>query len=437
MAHYKEILKKKIEDKTAVVGIVGLGYVGLPLAVTIAGKGFRTVGFDIQKKRTDMVNNGENYIGDVNEEVLKKAIRSKMLQATTDYSEISKCDVICIAVPTPLDKYQQPDERYVLQSTKDIAKSARKGILVILESTTYPGTTEEVVAPIFMKKGFKPGEDLFLAFSPERVDPGNSVYKTANTPKIVGGMTRSCNELSTRFYKAILDAPVTTVSSPKVAEMEKILENAFRNINIGLVNEMAILCYKMGIDIWEVIRAASTKPYGFMPFYPGPGIGGHCIPIDPFYLTWKAREYDYHTRLIETSSEINNYMPEFVIERVFKMLNRHGKALNGARILVLGVAYKKNISDMRESPALSIITMLEKHGARVSYNDPYVPSFRLGGIRYTSTDLTEEEMDKCDLILIVTDHDQYNPDQLAKRRTLVFDTRNLTGGVDSPNVERL
>ena len=437
MIPYKETLRKKIGDKTAVIGVVGLGYVGLPLAVTIAGKGFETVGFDIQKKRTDMVNRHESYIGDVDSGALTKAVLEGQLRATTDYSEIAECDVICIAVPTPLDRYQQPDERYVLQSSKDIARSAKKGVLVILESTTYPGTTEEVVAPLFLKKGFTPGEDLFLAFSPERVDPGNSVYKTANTPKIVGGMTRDCNELSSLFYQAILDAPVTTVSSPKVAEMEKILENTFRNINIGLVNEMAILCYKMGIDIWEVIGAAATKPYGFMPFYPGPGIGGHCIPIDPFYLTWKAREYDYHTRLIETSSEINNYMPEFVIERVFKMLNRHGKAMNGARILVLGVAYKKNISDMRESPALSIITMLEKHGARVAYHDPYVPSFRHEGKSYVSVESIEKETEKADLVLIITDHDDYDPGLITRPGTLVFDTRNLTGGVSSPYVERL
>ncbi|HHH84705.1 MAG TPA: nucleotide sugar dehydrogenase [Firmicutes bacterium] len=437
MNQYKEILKKKIREKSAVAGVVGLGYVGLPLAVTIAGKGFKTIGFDIQKKRTDMVNRGESYIGDVDEKALYETVLEEKLRATTDYSEIRECDVICIAVPTPLDKYHQPDEHYVLKSSRDIARYAKKGVLVILESTTYPGTTEEVVAPIFIKRGFNPGEDFFLAFSPERVDPGNSVFKTANTPKIVGGMTRNCNDLSTLFYNSILEASVTTVSSPKVAEMEKILENTFRNINIGLVNEMAILCYKMGIDIWEVIRAASTKPYGYMPFYPGPGIGGHCIPIDPFYLTWKAREYDYHTRLIETSSEINNYMPEFVVERVFKMLNRHGKAMNGARILVLGVAYKKNISDLRESPALSIISMLENHGARVSYNDPYVPSFRYKGKRYTSVRLTCDEMSRADLILIITDHDDYDPDQLIREQTLVFDTRNLTGGVKSPYVERL
>lgn len=437
MISYKEALKKKIEDKNAIVGIVGLGYVGLPLAVAVAGKGFQTIGFDIQKKRTEMVNRGENYIGDVDEEELRRRISKKKLRATTDYAEIGKCDVICIAVPTPLDKYKQPDERYVLRSSKDIARAARKGALVILESTTYPGTTEEVVAPIFRKQGFTVGEDLYLAFSPERVDPGNPVYKTANTPKIVGGMSDACSELSSLFYTSVLDAPVTTVSSPKVAEMEKILENTFRNINIGLVNEMAILCDKMGIDIWEVIRAASTKPYGYMTFYPGPGIGGHCIPIDPFYLTWKAREYDYHTRLIETSSEINNYMPEFVVERVFKMLNRHGKAMNGARILILGAAYKKNIGDLRESPALTIISILEKNGALISYNDPFVPSFRHQGKIYASVELTEDEIKKADLLLLITDHDTYDPDFLIRQKTLLFDTRNLTRGVKSPYVERL
>ena len=437
MYAFEKELTKKISQKKAVVGIVGLGYVGLPLAVTVAIKKFKTIGFDIQKKRTDMVNQGISYIGDVDEKELKEAVRTHYLEAGTDFSRIRECDIVCIAVPTPLDKYHQPNVRYVLRSTKEIAKAVKKGTLIILESTTYPGTTEEVVAPIFEKKGLAPGKDYFLSFSPERVDPGNDIYKTKNTPKVVGGMTRSCNRVTEAFYSAILDAPVTAVSSPKTAEMEKILENTFRNINIGLINEMAILCYKMGIDIWEVIEAASTKPYGFMPFYPGPGIGGHCIPIDPFYLTWKAREFDYHTRLIETSSEINNYMPEFVVERIFSLLNRNNKTLQGAVILFLGVAYKKNISDMRESPALKILDLLNMHGADVRYNDPFVPSFIHRKKTYVSVPLKKEVLDSADLILMITDHSVYDPADIIRKGRLIFDTRNMTKGYRGEGVERL
>jgi len=335
-----EIVRKlleKIENKTAVIGVVGLGYVGLPLAVEKAKAGYKVIGFDIQQKRVDMVNKGQNYIGDVVDKELADLVKEGKISATTDYSKISIVDAVAICVPTPLDKYKQPDISYVVNSTREIAKYLHKGMLIVLESTTYPGTTEEVVKPILEESGLKCGEDFFLAFSPERVDPGNKVYNTKNTPKVVGGVTKTCTEIAARLYENVLEGEVFKVSSPRVAEMEKILENTFRNINIALVNEMAILCERMNIDIWEVIEAAKTKPYGFMAFYPGPGLGGHCIPIDPFYLTWKAREYDYHTRLIEIAGEINNYMPEYVVERVMKILNKFKKPLNGSKILILGV----------------------------------------------------------------------------------------------------
>ncbi len=428
-------MKKLINKKKAKVGIIGLGYVGLPIGVLTARKGFKTIGFDIQQKRVDMVNNGINYMGDVKDHELEEAVEDQMLWATTDYSYIAECDVICIAVPTPLDQFKQPNTVYVENSTKDIAKYITENTLVILESTTYPGTTEEIILPLLENSGLKVGRDIFLSFSPERIDPGNKTYNTENTPKIVGGVTKTCTEITKSFYENILDAEVFEVSTPKVAEMEKIFENTFRNINIGLVNEMAILCNKMDIDIWEVIDAASTKPYGFMPFYPGPGIGGHCIPIDPFYLTWKAREFDYHTRLIELSGEINNYMPEYVLERVMKMLNKNQKALNGADVLLLGVSYKKDIDDLRESPALKIINNLEKHGANVCYNDPHVDSFEHRNSKYESVELNKIE--EFDIVIITTDHSDYDYKKIVEESKMVFDTRNATKEINSEKIEKI
>jgi len=437
MNDFSVILEERLKKKTAVIGVVGLGYVGLPLSVVVAASGFKVIGFDIQESRVLSVNRCESYIGDVSGEDLRAAVGSGRLEATADYSKIALCDVICIAVPTPLDRFQQPDVRYVVSSSMDIASHVKKGAMIILESTTYPGTTEEVVAPIFKERGFSPGDDIFIAFSPERVDPGNTDYNTGNTPKVVGGLTKDCGELSGLFYRSVLKARVFIVSSPKVAEMEKILENTFRNINIGLMNEMSILCHRMGIDIWEVIEAASTKPYGFMPFYPGPGIGGHCIPIDPFYLTWKAREFDYHTRLIEISSEINNYMPEFVVERAMSILNKYQKPMKGSKILILGMAYKKGISDMRESPALKVIAGLLKKGAVISYNDPYVKDVVLGDQKYESVDANAENLMRSDLVIIITDHAQYDPLFITEHAPAVFDTRNITKGLFRENLERL
>lgn len=428
MSELKEVLLKKIENKTAKLGVVGLGYVGLPLAVEKAKAGFDVIGFDVQEEKVNLVNEGKNYIGDIIDSDLNKLVSEGKLKATTDFSFVSEVDAIAIAVPTPLDKFKQPDVSYVRKSTEDISKYLHKGMLVVLESTTYPGTTEEIVKPILEQSGLKCGVDFFLAFSPERVDPGNKQFKTKNTPKVVGGCTEECTEIAATLYKSVLEGDVFTVSSPAVAEMEKILENTFRHINIGLVNEMAILCKKMGIDIWEVIEAAKTKPYGFMPFYPGPGLGGHCIPLDPFYLTYKAREYDYHTRLIETAGEINDCMPEFVVDNAMKLLNGHKKSLNGAKVALLGVAYKKDIDDMRESPALKVIENLEKAGADVIVNDPYVPTFKHNGKVYTSVDY-KEAINEADIVIITTDHSDYDYEFVVENAELLYDTRNATKNV--------
>ncbi|WP_163215997.1 nucleotide sugar dehydrogenase [Clostridium thermarum] len=421
----KEILLDKIKRKTATIGVVGLGYVGLPLAVEKAKAGYRVIGFDVQDKKVQMVNEGHNYIGDVVDAELAELVKEGRLRATTDFSFVKDVDAVAIAVPTPLDKFKQPDVSYVVNSTKSIAKYIHKGMLVVLESTTYPGTTEEIVKPILEESGLKCGEDFFLAFSPERVDPGNKQFKTKNTPKIVGGITPDCTEVAAAMYENVLEGTIHRVSSPAVAEMEKILENTFRHINIGLVNEMAILCKRMGIDIWEVIDAAKTKPYGYMAFYPGPGLGGHCIPLDPFYLTYKAREYDYHTRLIETAGEINDFMPEFVVDNAMKLLNVEKKALNGAKVLLLGVAYKKDIDDYRESPALKVIEHLEAGGAEVIINDPYIPKFRHGGKEYFSVPW-EEAIADADMVIITTDHSDYNYEAIVERAKIVYDTRNAT-----------
>ncbi|WP_377887684.1 nucleotide sugar dehydrogenase [Alkalihalobacillus sp. R86527] len=427
----KELLAK-IENKTATIGVVGLGYVGLPLAVEKAKAGYNVIGFDVQEKRVGLVNDGINYIGDVVEEELAEYVEKKQLVATTDYSRISDVDAVAICVPTPLDVYKQPDTSYVESSAKEIAKYLHDGMLVVLESTTYPGTTQEVLKPILEATGKVCGEDLFIAYSPERVDPGNKIYNTKNTPKVVGGITPSCTTVASAMYRNVLEGDVHEVSSPSVAEMEKILENTFRNINIALANEMAILCNKMNIDVWEVIDAAATKPYGFMPFYPGPGLGGHCIPIDPFYLTWKAREFDYHTRLIEIAGEINTSMPDFVIDRCMQILNKDKKALNGARVVVLGVAYKKDIEDVRESPVLPILEQLEEAGADWIVADPHVESFKVAEKVNETVSLTEELVENADLVVLATDHSDFDYQMIAERSPVIFDTRNAFKNVEKP-----
>jgi len=435
----KAELLNKIKNKSAILGVIGLGYIGLPLAVEGARTGYKTIGFDTQEKRVNWINEGHNYIGDVVDSDLKKVVNEGKLKATNDFSFIKDVNAICICVPTPLDIYQQPDLSYVKKSTEIIAKHLHAGMLVVLESTTYPGTTEELLKPILEEKsGLKCGRDFFLAFSPERIDPGNLKYKIANTPKIVGGITLDCAGITASLYRQVLQSEVHIVSSPKVAEMEKIYENTFRNVNIALANEMAILCNKMGIDIWEVIEAAKTKPYGFMPFYPGPGIGGHCIPLDPFYLTWKAREYNYHTRFIELAGEINRNMPEYVIERTSQIISKKlKKSLNGANILLLGVAYKKDIDDLRESPALEIIKKLEEENAIVSYYDPYIPKFVNRNKEYKSlAEINPKEIKDKDIIIITTDHTKVNYKMVIRNAKIIFDTRNVIK-FKSKNVERL
>lgn len=432
-------LKEKLETKDAILGVIGLGYVGLPLAVEKAKAGYKTIGFDVQEEKVAMVNDGVNYIGDVVNEDLTAIVNSGYLVATKDFSRVAEADAICICVPTPLDEYQQPDISYVKASAESIVKYLRPGMLIVLESTTYPGTTEELLKPILESTGLKVGEDFFLAFSPERVDPGNLKFKTKNTPKVVGGVTSQCTEVAATMYENILEAPVHKVSSPAVAEMEKILENTYRNVNIGLVNELAILSHKMGINFWEVIDAAKSKPYGFQAFYPGPGLGGHCIPLDPYYLSWKAREFGFHTSMIEASMMVNDRMPEYTVERASKILNRKKKALNGAKVMLLGVAYKQDIDDFRESPALDVIDELEKHGAEVTFFDSYVPEYNYHGkYKKGEVELTPEVLSSKDLVLVTTSHSNVDYDFVQKHAIDIFDTKNAMKDVaDRSNIELL
>ncbi len=436
----KETLIQKIQDKTLRCGVVGLGYVGLPLAVDKAKAGFRTIGFDVQQEKVDMVNAGHNYIGDVVDADLKEIVSSGMFRATSDFSFIKEVDFVAICVPTPLDKHQQPDISYVRNSTIAIAEHLTPGTMVVLESTTYPGTTEELVRPLLEQgSGLKCGEDFYLGFSPERVDPGNLIYKTKNTPKVVGAIGADAAEVISMVYSSVLEGNVTTVSSPAVAEMEKILENTYRNINIGLVNEMAILCNRMGINVWEVIDAAKTKPYGFQAFYPGPGLGGHCIPLDPYYLSWKAREYGFHTSMIEASMMINDRMPEYTVERAGKILNRYKKALNGSKVLVLGVAYKQDIDDYRESPAIRVIEEFHKTGANVEFYDPFVPKYKENGQWHEGIPaISTEILRQYDLLVITTAHSNVDYEMVAGCGVPVFDCKNVTKNIENrENIEVL
>ena len=437
----KKLLLKKILNKEIVVGVVGLGYVGLPLAVEKAKVGFETIGFDVQTKKIEMVNRGENYIGDVVDADLKEIVEKGLLRATTDFSFIKDVDFVAICVPTPLDIYQQPDISYVTSSTKDVSKYLKKGSMVVLESTTYPGTTEELLKPILEEgSGLKCGTDFYLGFSPERVDPGNLIYNTKNTPKVVGAIGDDALEVISAMYSAVLEGEVHTVSSPAVAEMEKILENTYRNINIGLINEIAILCNKMGINVWEVIEAASTKPYGFQAFYPGPGLGGHCIPLDPYYLSWKAREYGFHTSMIESSMMINDRMPEYCVERSSKILNRFKKSLNGSKILVMGVAYKKDIDDYRESPALHVLHKLIDTGAEVDFYDPYITEYKYRGKVYSNglKEITSDLIASYDLVVITTNHTDVDYQVVGEKAKFIFDTKNAMHEVkDRTNIELL
>lgn len=431
MPSMKESLLRKIESREIVCGVVGLGYVGLPLAVEKAKAGFRTIGFDVQPEKVEMVNAGHNYIGDVVDSDLAVLVEAGAMSATTDFSFVKDVDFVAICVPTPLDEHQQPDISCVESSTRSVAQHLRPGTMVVLESTTYPGTTEELIKPLLEEgSGLKCGEDFYLGFSPERVDPGNLIYKTKNTPKVVGAIGDDAVEVIASMYEAVLEGGVTRVSSPAVAEMEKILENTYRNVNIGLVNELAMLCDRMGIDIWEVVDAAKTKPYGFTAFYPGPGLGGHCIPLDPYYLSWKAREYGFHTSMIESSMMVNDRMPEYCVDRAARVLNRHKKAMNGANVLVLGVAYKQDIDDCRESPALRVVEILEERGAKVSYFDPWVPEYRHNGsVRTGIPALTPEVVAEADLVMVTAAHTNVDYEMVQAHARAVFDTKNAMKSV--------
>ncbi len=436
----KQELLKKIEEKSITVGVVGLGYVGLPLAVEKAKAGFKTIGFDVQDEKVKLVNEGHNYIGDVVDSDLKELVENKMLTATTDFSFVKDVDFVAICVPTPLDSHQQPDISYVKSSTEAISKYLTRGTMVVLESTTYPGTTEELIKPILEEgSGLKCGEDFYLGFSPERVDPGNLIYKTKNTPKVVGAIGKDATEVIATMYRAVLEGDVYEVSSPAIAEMEKILENTYRNINIGLVNELTMLCNKLGISMWEVVDAAKTKPYGFQAFYPGPGLGGHCIPLDPYYLSWKAREYGFHTSMIESSMMINDQMPEYCVERASKILNRHAKAMNGAKVLVVGVAYKQDIDDYRESPALRVIEVLKREQADVEFYDPWISEYKYKGEKHQGLkEISPKVIASYDLIMITAAHTNVDYDMIQKNAVAIFDTKNVMKNIENrENIEVL
>jgi UDP-N-acetyl-D-glucosamine dehydrogenase len=429
-------LEELIASRQALVGIVGLGYVGLPLAIEFAGAGLQVLGFDMQARKVDSVNDGISYIGDVPNERLMPLTKSGRLRATKNLDDMGRCDAICICVPTPLDKNKMPDISYVANTADAIARCLRDGQLVVLESTTYPGTTEEIILPRLEATGRTVGRDFHLAFSPERLDPGRKDFTTANTPKVVGGVTPRCTELAAALYSTF-NPQVHRVSSPRVAEMEKLLENIFRLVNVSMINEMALLCDRLGIDVWEVIAAASSKPYGFMPFYPGPGLGGHCIPIDPFYLSWKAKEVNFAPRFIELAGEINDTMPHYVTTKVIVALNRQRKCLNGSNILVLGVAYKKDVDDVRESPAIRVILELWKKLAVVNYCDPHVPSIRIGDRILERVDITDEVLASADCVLILTDHSAFDFENIAKKSQLIVDTRNGIKSRDLKHVYHL
>ena len=432
-----ETLAERIKSRTARVGVVGLGYVGLPLAVEFAKAGFHVTGIDVVASKVDQINQGHSYIQDIHTEELRSLVDSKRLDATTDFSVIADLDTINIAVPTPLRKTKDPDMSFVVSACQEVAKYFRPGKLVILESTTYPGTTDELLLPMLERPGLRVGEHFFLCFSPERVDPGNPNFQTLNIPKVVGGITPACTKMGALFYEQALEK-VVPVSSTQVAEMVKLLENTFRMINIGLVNEMALMCDRMGINVWEVIDAAATKPFGFMPFYPGPGLGGHCIPIDPFYLSWKSKQAGIEARFIELAGAINGQMPHFVVEKIQNALNDHSKPVKGSHIHILGVAYKRNIDDVRESPALDIMLLLERRGAKVTYSDPFVPSLRLDhGDREMKPEDSLVNAAIADCVVVVTDHADFDYPAILERSKLIVDTRNAYRNLASPKIVRL
>jgi UDP-N-acetyl-D-glucosamine dehydrogenase len=422
-------LIKKIDDRTARVGVIGLGYVGLPLSMVMADAGFKVTGFDIAETKVKLLNSGRSDIDDISDEMVAKAVKSGHFVATIDPKLLRQMDTISICVPTPLSKTKDPDVSFILAAMDWVIANVKKGALVVLESTSYPGTTDELILPMFEQKKMKAGEDFFLAFSPERVDPGNVRFKTENTPRVVGGVTPDCTLVAKKFYEQSV-SNVYPVSSTKAAEMVKLLENTFRSVNIGLVNEVALMCDRLKLDVWEIIDAAATKPFGFMPFYPGPGLGGHCIPIDPHYLSWKLKSLNYYARFIELAGDINSTMPEYVVSRIGRMMNdRYARSINKMKILVLGIAYKKDIKDVRESPSLDVIKLLEDSGAKVTYNDPYVHSFRWRDGQVKSAPLTAATLKAADLVVILTNHTKYDYQFIVDNANAIFDTRNATKGI--------
>jgi len=428
-------LLEKIETHTAQVGVIGLGYVGLPLAVEMARVGFPVTGIDVDNDKVGRLVRGDNYVEDVDSDLLRELVTTQKFKPTTDFSVLSGLDTVNICVPTPLRKTKDPDMSYVVAAAEQVARYVHPGMLIILESTTYPGTTEELILPLLEKSGLREGRDFFLCFSPERVDPGNPQYQTRNIPKVVGGVSPRSTEIAARLYGQAIDT-VVQVGSTRVAEMVKLLENTFRMINIGLANEMAVMCDRMGIDVWEVIEAAATKPFGFMPFYPGPGLGGHCIPIDPFYLSWKSKQAGAEARFIELAGQVNGEMPHFVVEKIQTALNDRCKPVKGSRVHVVGVAYKRNVNDIRESPALDIIALLDRRGAAISYTDPHVPQMRWDGGALISQPL-EEACRQADCVVIVTDHAQVDYKRVVELAPLIIDTRNVLRGVRSEKIVRL
>ena len=437
MSKMHDKLFKLIENKDAVVGIIGLGYVGLPIVIRFCEEGFRVIGFDVDPAKIESVNKGKSYIKHIPSEKIASFVKkpSPSLEATTDMSNLKRADAIIICVPTPLTDKREPDLTYIENTAKEIKKYLRPGQLISLESTTYPGTTDELLLPLFEENGLKAGKDFFLVFSPEREDPGRIDFTTKTIPKVVGGITKQCLKLGSALYSKIING-IVPVSSTRAAEMTKLLENIYRSVNIALVNELKMLCDRMDIDIWDVINASKTKPFGFQAFYPGPGLGGHCIPIDPFYLTWKAREYDFSTRFIELAGEINANMPYYVVQKIMEAINGQGKSLKGSKILLLGIAYKKNVDDLRESPSLELIRILKEKGAKVDYNDPFIPVAVSHRRHFTmrSTKLTDRNIKKYDCVLIATDHSAYDYKWIVKNSQLVVDTRNATAGIKNKKI---
>ncbi len=430
-------LHDRIQDKSARIGILGLGYVGLPLALEFARKGFSVVGFEVNAKIIDGLNRGRSHVADIPSSALKDLLASGRFKATGRFDELKNVDAVIICVPTPLRKSKEPDVSYILKASKEIAPRLRKGQLIVLESTTYPGTTRELVMPLIeAESGFKVGRDFNLAFSPERVDPGNKTYKIHNTPKVVGGITAACTDLAARLYGEVVTS-VVPVTSTESAEMVKLLENTFRAVNIALVNELAQMCHRLELNVWEIISAAATKPFGYMPFFPGPGIGGHCIPLDPHYLAWKMKSLNFEPRFIELAGVVNSAMPEFVVRRLAEILNEDGRAVRGSRVLVLGVAYKPNVPDMRESPAIDVVKLLTDQGARVSYHDPHVEKFSVEGIRMASKPLSDATLKAADIVAILTAHADVDYDRVVARSKRVFDARNALNGVREAKVHRL